>query len=344
MAASSRRGPSTKSCSNTPPAEPDAAVSSFCDHYGNPLVSIVNRRHPALSAWEDMAAELRRQGVDGWLIVCPYHLGDTYLICSLLKAFAESRSDGRKIYLLTEPKQAEIPRLFAPWATPVAIPGLGPEMANLLTPMSSFEPNRPFIVHMLHYGDGRLGAFMGHRSVTVMDVWRYILQLPFDAPIMSPVVWPELQERAEAAFNATGLPRGRTAVFFPKAYTTPPMPDRYWIALAEELARRGWAAATSVVGDEQPFPGTVPVRFPIVDTLPFVELAGWAISSRSGICDVFAQARCRKTVVYTRRIGMRAFGLAAMGLAFDAEEHLLENDPPVEQVVAALTRSPVALG
>jgi hypothetical protein len=296
-----------------------------------------NRRHPSVVEWERLAAELRRSGVDGWLLVCPYHLGDTYLISSLLPAFAETHRDrAERVYVLTEPKQAEIPRLFAPAATPVAVPGLGPQIADRLTSVAAFAPNFPFIVHMLHYGDGRLGAFMGHRGVTVMDLWRHILQLPFDAPMAKPTVWPELRARAEKTFTETGLPRGRTAVLFPKAYTSPPMPDPYWTALARGLERRGWAVATSVVGDEQPFPGTAAVRFPIVDTLPFVEAAGWAISSRSGIADVFAHAACRKTVIYSRRIGLRAFGLAAMGLTTDAQELLIEGEPPIDRVVETI--------
>lgn len=298
---------------------------------------VENRRHPAVLEWERLSAELRRNGVDGWLLVCPYHLGDTYLISSLLPAFRDAHRDrAERVYILTEPKQAEIARLFAPAATPVALPGLGPEMANRLTPVAQFAPNQPHIVHMLHYGDGRLGAFMGWRRMTVMDLWRHMLHLPLDAPIAKPTVWPELRQRAERTFAETGLPRGRTAVFFPKAYTSPPMPDPHWIALARALERRGWAVATSVVGDEQPFPGTTPVRFPIVDTLPFVEAAGWAISSRSGIADVFSHAQCRKSVIYTRRIGLRAFGLAAMGLANDVHEMLIEGDPPVDQVVNAI--------
>lgn len=295
---------------------------------------ILNRAHPAVTAWEALSQDLRQAGVDGWVLVLPYHLGDTFLICSLLKSFHEThRHRAERVYVMTERKQAEIPKLFRPWATPIAHPGLTPEYANTITPLSSFEPNRPFIVHMLHYGDGRMGAFMGHRGVTVLDVWRYILQLPLDAPAIAPSVWPELRQETEALFDRTGLPRGRTAVFFPKAYTAPPMPDHYWVALARRLEARGWATATSVVGDEQPFPGTVPVRFSIVQTIPFVELAGWAISSRSGIADVFSQADCRKSVIYTRRVGLRAFGLAAMGLTYDTHEYLIEGEPATDTVV-----------
>lgn len=295
---------------------------------------IINRTHPATAAWETLSSDMRRSGVDGWVLVCPYHLGDTFLIGSLMKAFQEThRGRAERVYMVTDRKQAELPRLFRPWVTAVAHPGLNPAMAHTLTPFASFEPNRPFIVHMLHYGDGRLGAFMGHRGVTVMDLWRYILQLPFDAPLIRPNVWPELTANAEAIFAASGLPAGRTAVLFPKAYTSPPLPDPYWVALARRLEGMGWAVATSVVGDEQPFPGTVPVRFSIAETIPFVERAGWAISSRSGICDVFAHAACRKSVIYSRRIGLRAFGLAAMGLTFDADEYLVEGEPPVDTVV-----------
>lgn len=292
------------------------------------------RHHPAALAWERMRDDLRRDGVDGWLLLCPYHLGDTFLIGSLMKAFRETHGHvASDVHMLTDAKQADIVRLFHPWATPVVPPGMSPELAHRLAPFSGFEPNRPFVVHMLHYGDGRLGAFMGHRGVNVLDVWRYILNLPLDAPAITPTVWPELRAETEALFARTGLPPGRTAVLFPKAYTTPPMPDPYWVALARRLEREGWTVATSVVGDERPFEGTTPVRFSIVQTIPFVELAGWAIASRSGIADVFSDARCRKSVIYTRRMGLRAFGLAAMGIALDSHEYLMEGEPPVDRVV-----------
>lgn len=296
------------------------------------------RSHPSSKVWERIRDDLRRKGVDGWLLVCPYHLGDTFLIGSLMKSFQEAHGAvAPNVYMMTDAKQADIARLFHPWVTsPVVQPDLTPALAHALGPYAAFEPNRPFIVHMLHYGDGRLGAFMGHRGVNVLDVWRYILQLPLDAPAVAPTVWPELQAQAEATFAATGLPRGRTAVLFPKAYTTPPPADAYWVALARRLERAGWTVATSVVGNEKPFEGTVPVRFSIVETIPFVELAGWAIASRSGIADVFAYANCRKTVIYTRRIGLRAFGLASMGMALDSHEYLMEGEPSVDRVAEEL--------
>jgi hypothetical protein len=172
--------------------------------------------------------------------------------------------------------------------------------------------------HNLGLADGPLPP------LHLLDLYRRLFRLPTGAPLLRPTVPPSAYDEALRRFRHQGLPAGRTVLLAPAAASIKTHPQAFWQALVRDLRKAGWTVAMNTPVAADPLEGTVPLAFPLREAIPMAELAGWVVSSRSGLCDLLSTARCRLTVVYPRTDSpwspLQAFSLVGMGLSTEAEE------------------------
>lgn len=94
------------------------------------------------------------------------------------------------------------------------------------------------------------------------------------------------------------LEHGKTVVLFPYANTIGDLPIELWEELARHLREIGFSVCTNVEPGGPPIPGTYGVFVPYKHIKMFVERAGYVISLRSGMCDIIANTKCRKYILY----------------------------------------------
>lgn len=305
--------------------------------------------YPADRQYETYSRFLRAAGAhrDEWLFVCDYGIGDTYYVCALMMAFRQSEamreSGASRVAVACKRTQAPVVQMFATFIDRII--GYDAVEREPLHRFSRFEPGQPILVHPFHYGDGRLARFLMKDGITLLDLHRFMLGLSFDATPAPPLVGLEARQRARAKLDAAGLPRGRTVLLAPHAFSMKTLPALFWQRLSDRLQAEGWAVALNY--DPQvpmTLPGVPSLEFGLDDAIAVAGDCGWVISSRSGLCDILSTAKCRLSVLYPRLVAergqrfhhRRAYDLAAMGVRADAEQHVVEIDGDWPAAIAAI--------
>lgn len=235
-----------------------------------------------------------------WLFVCAYGIGDTYMTCALAMAFRdEALRVGRsgRIAVAVKKAHVQVARLFDAFLDRIVV--FESIQTEPLFRFSRFEPGQPIIAHPFHYGDGRLWRWLQKDGVHLLDMHRFMMDLPFDAAPAPPVVSADLRASARDKVAAAGAPRGRSVVLAPHAYSTHTLPVDFWARLSQRLSAAGW---TVFLNADPRYPLTIegsrPLQFDLGEALPVADHCGWVISSRSGLCDILSTTRARLSVIY----------------------------------------------
>lgn len=114
-------------------------------------------------------------------------------------------------------------------------------------------------------------------------------------------------EDAELQIKEMGLDPGNTVVVAPYANSfVKELEDKWWEELVLELQNRGFFVVTNCNGkDEKPIKNTRPVAFPYNSILPLMDVCGYFIGMRSGLCDIISASTCKKTIIYQNAITSR---------------------------------------
>lgn len=263
--------------------------------------------------------------------------GDLFIALSLMEAFRQQHGGGKPVRLIAVTRgHAAVAAMFMHVLDSVHV---APEMTgppveellawSILRGRADFAPGRLLLLQpwILARPPLRLDALVDTGRISYTDLLRAALNLPAFAATLPPPVARDDRAAALALLRDAGLAPGRTLVLFPYAQSF----QTDWsetLALVVAAARAdGWQVATSCAGAEQPVPGTTAVDVPFPLLRPFCEAAGQAVSARSGISDMLAQAACRHVVLYGRPDLMAVWGLQAMGLGGSAAELVLGGTP-----------------
>ena len=111
--------------------------------------------------------------------------------------------------------------------------------------------------------------------------------------------------------------------------------------MAKRLAAEGYSVFTSVAPGEAPVAGTEPLFVPFALLPDLCEHAGWAVAVRSGISDILAPTRCRKTFFYPNMVELAPWSVNAMDYCRDAYEITFDFVGRSQQEFSRLVRSPL---
>ena len=140
---------------------------------------------------------------------------------------------------------------------------------------------------------------VGLNGTTFFDLYEYTV---FGNQKIMP---PRIAEipGAEKLFADLRLKPNRTVLLAPYSESIPKeMGMDIWALLAARLKERGYSVCTNIVPNkEAAVPGTEGVFIPYGMLAPFLRLAGFFVSYRSGLCDIVAAVHgCKKIVVYPK--------------------------------------------
>ena len=166
------------------------------------------------------------------------------------------------------------------------------------------------------------------REFNFMDTYRDYVYCLHDNREPAFPVFSTCTKKVAATFKRMGLEKGNTVIVSPYAYSIQKQPPKlFWIKLVDALLERGKKVVMNINPKaEKNFISKIPVlKFPVEDSVPYLEYAGGFIGMRSGLCDVISSAACRKlllypkedltTIDYDRHRADKEFGgLQAMGL------------------------------
>lgn len=109
------------------------------------------------------------------------------------------------------------------------------------------------------------------------------------------------QKEVDKFFIENKLLHGRTVVLSPYSNTLFELPEEIWEGIALLFQKEGFTVCTNSCGPkEPPITGTVPVFFSLTQAKPILDIAGYFIGVRSGLCDIISGSSCKKVIFYEK--------------------------------------------
>lgn len=140
-----------------------------------------------------------------------------------------------------------------------------------------------------------------YTGITWMEHYRELFELPDYSKIDVTELVPS--SRCGKIFTEYGLIPGKTVILSPYANTIRQVTVEFWELLATQLLSMGYSVCTNIGSSrEKPIFGTIPVFIEINNISEFVEIAGFFIGIRSGLCDLLCCCKCLKIILYSDEI------------------------------------------
>jgi hypothetical protein len=233
--------------------------------------------------------QLRDPDRRAWIILNPGSIGDTATVCALAAAFLKQH--GHALRMVVPEEHACIAQMFPHQVMHLqpAHRGYMQQLMNKYIEPHRFELDVPFCAHPDYLGDCRTDEIKylfkspGRGGLNMTDAFRYVLRLPWDAPLNRPIVPDESEQEALLFADKAGLEIGNSVLLFPTDDAIrPQLPAIFWQTLAESLAARGIRVFTNVSsGGLAPnaisIAGATPISIPLHLLLPLSRLAGRVI-------------------------------------------------------------------
>jgi hypothetical protein len=269
----------------------------------------------------DLFSRLRDPARQSWILMNPTSLGDTMVVCALLKAFREKH--GGPITMVVAEEQVALAHMYKRYIDRILTVSL--EQLQLLSVHLAegqiFSMDMPFVAHPFWHGDGRwehfqeLFRYPKRGGVGFCDIFRHILHLDWDTPLELPVIPEEWRQEAAAYAAETGMVPGKSVILFPDNNSNPGFPDSFWKLIADECRKNGRKVFTNLAGNRQgprtePFEGTSGINIPLRLAIPLVEIAGRYIAGVNGlICALqLAKAQSEATLlIYSKPFKLNAY-------------------------------------
>jgi hypothetical protein len=239
--------------------------------------------------------QVRHPQLRTWIIMNPASIGDTATVCALAHEFVKHHGHG--ITMIVPPDHIAVTNMF-PNRFLRVLTADRPTMLSIINNFidaNRFDLDVPFCGHPYDHGDCRgdelfyLFKYPGRGGISLTDLFRYMLRLPWDAQIERPTILPDWDAEALRLAESIGMPIGKSVLLFPaNSSPHPRFPDVFWETLATRLADNGQRVFTNMKGgnfrpDTMPIVGTTPVEVPIHLALSLVQLAGRTICSAHGM-------------------------------------------------------------
>jgi hypothetical protein len=271
----------------------------------------------------------RRLGVraNEMCIICPYGIGDTYIVAALSRALSERY--GRSIVLAVKPSHVAVAELFAGSVSRVVSCGVTALELGRIGDWNDFLDGNLLVGHPSILRKQFLFPMVGISSLNFLDCYKLYFGLSLQCQLQPPQVGAVATGKAKAVMESLKLPQGRTVVLCPACVSTDHLPADFWSELAAAVTEAGFTACTNIAGVEPCIAGTIPATVELEAMIPFVEQAGHVVAVRSGLCDLISSARCNNVVIYPDQPW--AYGtvysgtsVVSMGLGPDIKEYVYD--------------------
>lgn len=270
------------------------------------------------------------------VFVCPLIvLGDAYVAMSYMNAYMKKNNISRFALVLVNRACFKVAYLFGFENNVFTIER--EEMNDFIqfAVFSDMADDRILIMNHRHPYTCRIGEIGNYKDINFIDHYKYSLfELDEDERPERPYVHrndTDSVSYVEKLFKDNNMIPNKTVILFPYAKTATKIEDSFWIRLTELLKSKGYCVCTNSGGDGEPaIKGTKELFFDIRYALETIEMAGYVIGLRSGLCDVISTAKAKKIILYPDRFYgpdsfYKFFSINRMQLCDDAKEIVLKD-------------------
>lgn len=266
--------------------------------------------------------KIRREGRGKHLFFLPLEAtGDAYLTGLYLGSFIREKGYINHCIVVVSENVRNILRLFGFYDIMVISSRDGDLLREAV---SCFGESRLDISYLMFWGlySQNLIRIEEYCDASFHEIFRSAVLGYQD---MEKAVLPEFCHDVRGLFEKEGFAEGKTVLLSPYATSFENELDiSWWERLAFELTQKGYKVCTNSAGmKEAVVNGTTGVSWSYKDIVPLLDLAGYFVGVRSGLCEVISSSSCKKVILYQKYMSknkMSYFSLNHMGLCDDAVE------------------------
>lgn len=245
-------------------------------------------------------------------LVSIFSIGDTLIMCGLLKEYLE-RNSGRAIKVFARESHKQIIEFYNYDLEQFIFVNSKkvPSMRAFFCMAERFSPKIRFCLpdKTLYRVDPNI--FTNLLNLGLLPCYKNAFSLPATARFAKPGFDFSIDQKNKLLKKYKIVP-GRTVVLAPYSVTLASFNyESMFEKIAKLLRKKGFTVLTNTT-DNRVIPGTKPFNPDFKDTIAIAESGVWFISIRSGLCDLLFFTKCKLTVLYPTEIQDKAFSLTRM--------------------------------
>lgn len=254
------------------------------------------------------------------IFLCPYPgTGDIYYACSLLDRYLKEKKINNYIVVVPSNASEKAARLFVDCKIIV----LERKTIGLLLKYWEFEDDQTVIKPLAYWGWRTKRYIFAENctKITFSEMFAYDV-FGYEEPVLFKKPRQEEIEKTKQLFKGNNYKIGKTVVLSPYAGSfVSELKSEFWEKLACRLIKEGYCVLTNSCGVEEPvIKGTKPVFFNFNQAINFMNLAGYFVGVRNGLCDIISSSNCKKVILYEDSMNVTRFSyfsLEKMGLCLN---------------------------
>lgn len=267
-----------------------------------------------LARWEKAYDEIRRTYLDEFLFINPHVSGDVYLSCLYLDGYITENKITKYVYLVANKAAQKVAELFG--VTAVIYD------KEKLFDIVSWGRSKGFEKTKIKKMHPAIGKQRG--------LWQFVMDIDYNTMMQKWIfnsrkrrTMPKLnQENSDYLFEKYNLKKGRTVIIAPYSNSVDQMDIELFREIVDRLIENGFSVCTNIAGKEEALSNTTGIFLPYINSIDFVNKAGYFIGARSGLCDVISTTSAKMVVLY-RKDTYKHFSLVEMGLKTNSIKEII---------------------
>ncbi len=228
-------------------------------------------------------------------------IGDYSITLSLLDSFRKHHNNA--VCIITDGRYGQVCELFRGCYDEMAIIPDGMPSYQLYSRISDISPGGIFTLDTTQRESAVLKRSwdLGERML-YSDIFKFLMAIPLGSPMVRSSVSVEIAEKARKRFESYGLPKGKTIIIVGTTGSMWHFSENIWDKIIRHLIYSGHCVVNNIsetrnadtltmYSHDSLFMKLPRVDFPMDEIAPFIELAGYCVATRTGVCDVLGLSR-----------------------------------------------------
>jgi hypothetical protein len=262
---------------------------------------------------------------DAFMFVAPYTgIGDIYLVGLFFNEYLRQNNIKEYVFVVVSGACKKAAEMFNIENIKVVKSNHAEDLVNL---NKGFGTKFKIVTLNDGWSSDAIQWIRGYKNLDFAKMFRYFV-FNFDDSVQYQLPpRKDWQREIDELFQKHNLTKGKTVILSPYSNTLFELPDNFWENIASHCKGLGYSVCTNcAVKNEKPIRGTESVFFPLGMAVDFVEVAGYFVAIRSGLCDIISSAKAKKIILYEKdgffykSSPYEYFSLKKMGLCDDAVE------------------------
>ena len=284
-----------------------------------------------------MGRELRRDTV---YVVCPFGIGDTLYVGTLLGNWRKLYAKGKKICMVVKQGHSQIPDWFEAVDEKIVSDEMVCDCRIFSVHFGVWKLKNYLYGHFHTDNTGKLLSEYQECEIKNM-IYRYkklVLNIPAQAFMEEPKILPDLKAWNELT-EKYDIGK-QTAIIMPYAQSVGLLETSFWERLVLLLKGMGYRVLTNVKGTEEAaIKGTQSICADIATTAAICEQCGLVIAYRSGICDVLAYTDTNLVVINSSEYHLHEWDLKTAVNRSNIYNYLVGRDNILQEIYFILNSS-----